>query len=65
LNDNSIKEVLLTGPVFSKVSEMSGFKSFTDVKKLKDFLKSHQVSGYHILIKGSRGIALEQIYEQL
>lgn len=65
LNDNNIKEVLLTGPVFSKVSAKSGFKSFTDVKKLKEFLKSHQVNGYHILIKGSRGIALEQIYEQL
>jgi UDP-N-acetylmuramoyl-tripeptide--D-alanyl-D-alanine ligase len=65
LNDNNIKEVLLTGPLFSKVSSESGFRYFPDIKKLKDYLKSEQVSGYHILIKGSRGIALEQIYDIL
>lgn len=65
LNDNNIKDVLLTGPVFSKLSAKSGFKSFADVKKLMEYLKSKQVKGYHILIKGSRGIALEQIYELL
>ena len=65
LNDNNIKEVLLTGPLFSKVSSESGFRSFPDIRKLKDYLKSEQVSGYHILIKGSRGIALEQIYDLL
>ena len=65
LNDSNIKKVLLTGPVFSKVSSESGFRSFSDIRKLKDFLKSEQVSEYHILIKGSRGIALEQIYALL
>jgi len=65
LNDSNIKKVLLTGPVFSKVSSESGFRSFPDISKLRDFLKSEQVSGYHILIKGSRGIALEQIYTLL
>jgi UDP-N-acetylmuramoyl-tripeptide--D-alanyl-D-alanine ligase len=65
LNDNNIKEVFLAGPLFSKVSSRSGFKSFADVKKLKEYLRSNQVNGYYILIKGSRGTALEQIYELL
>jgi UDP-N-acetylmuramoyl-tripeptide--D-alanyl-D-alanine ligase len=65
LTDNNIMEALLTGPLFSKVSAKSGFRSFPDVKKLKEYLKSEQVNGYHILIKGSRGIALEQIYDLL
>jgi UDP-N-acetylmuramoyl-tripeptide--D-alanyl-D-alanine ligase len=65
LNNNNIKEVLLTGPLFSKLSAKSGFKAFTDVKKLLEYLRSKQVKGYHILIKGSRGIALEQTYELL
>jgi UDP-N-acetylmuramoyl-tripeptide--D-alanyl-D-alanine ligase len=65
LIDNNIKEALLTGPLFSKVSAKSGFRSFPDVRKLKEYLKSAKVNGYHILIKGSRGIALEQIYELL
>jgi UDP-N-acetylmuramoyl-tripeptide--D-alanyl-D-alanine ligase len=65
LIDNNIKEALLTGPLFSKVSAKSDFRSFPDVRKLKEYLKSAKVNGYHILIKGSRGIALEQIYELL
>jgi UDP-N-acetylmuramoyl-tripeptide--D-alanyl-D-alanine ligase len=65
LNNNNIREVLLIGPVFSKQSAISGFRSFPDIEGLKDYLRSEQVTGYHILIKGSRGIALEQIYELL
>ena len=65
LTDNNIKKALLTGPLFSKVSAKSGFRSFPDVRKLKEYLKSEKVNGYYILIKGSRGIALEQIYELL
>ncbi|MGD0341449.1 MAG: cyanophycin synthetase, partial [Bacteroidales bacterium] len=65
LNDNNMKEALLTGHFFSKLSAKSGFKSFPDIERLKDYLKSEPVSGYHILVKGSRGIALEQIYELL
>jgi UDP-N-acetylmuramoyl-tripeptide--D-alanyl-D-alanine ligase len=65
LNDNNIREVLLTGPMFSKVAAKSGFKSFANGKKLKEYLESQKIKGFHILIKGSRGIALEQVYELL
>lgn len=65
LTDHNLQNVYLTGTVFSKVSAGFRFKIFRDVARLKEFLKSKPVKGYHILIKGSRGMALEQIYELL
>lgn len=65
LKDNKLKNVFLAGPVFTKVSSGSAFKSFPDTAKLKEFLTNEPLTGYHILIKGSRGMALEQIYDLL
>jgi UDP-N-acetylmuramoyl-tripeptide--D-alanyl-D-alanine ligase len=65
LTDNNLKNVFLAGPVFSKVSAGFRFKTFPDTGKLKDFLKSKPVRGSYILIKGSRGMALEQVYDLL
>jgi UDP-N-acetylmuramoyl-tripeptide--D-alanyl-D-alanine ligase len=65
LNDNNLRNVLLTGPIFSKVSAGFRFKIFRDVNRLKEFLKTKPLKGNHILIKGSRGMALEHIYELL
>jgi UDP-N-acetylmuramoyl-tripeptide--D-alanyl-D-alanine ligase len=65
LSDNNIRNVYLTGPVFSKVSAGFRFKIFRDVDRLKEFLKSKPLKGNHILIKGSRGMAMEQIYDLL
>lgn len=65
LNDNNLRNVILTGPMFSKVSAGFRFRVFPGVTKLKEYLKSKPVKDNHILIKGSRGMALEQIYEYL
>jgi len=65
LSDNNLRNVILAGPIFSKVSAGFRFKTFPDVKKLKEFLKSKPLKGYHILVKGSRGMALEQVYDLL
>jgi UDP-N-acetylmuramoyl-tripeptide--D-alanyl-D-alanine ligase len=65
LADNNIKNVLLAGPIFSKVSAGFRFKTFPDTGKLKDFLKSKPIKESFILVKGSRGMALEQIYDLL
>jgi UDP-N-acetylmuramyl pentapeptide synthase len=43
----------------------SGFVSFPDVNKLREFLISEPIKGRTILIKGSRGIGLEKIYDLL
>jgi UDP-N-acetylmuramoyl-tripeptide--D-alanyl-D-alanine ligase len=58
-------KVFLVGPVFKKISANSGFKAFYSVDELKDFLKHTPVKGNTILIKGSRGIGLEKVYDLL
>ena len=65
LQSHFAETVLLVGPVFQKLSSKSGFKSFDHVDKLIEFLKNESLSGKTILIKGSRGIRLEKIYEFL
>lgn len=59
------EEVFLAGPVFSKFAPDFGFISFPDVGRLYDHLKEKPLKGYTILIKGSRGMTLEKIYELL
>ena len=65
LQSKIAEEVYLVGPVFQKLSSESGFKTFSNVDKLIEFLKGHPLTGRTILIKGSRGIRLEKIYELL
>jgi UDP-N-acetylmuramoyl-tripeptide--D-alanyl-D-alanine ligase len=65
LSDHNLQDVMLVGPVFCKVSAGFRFKTFRDTERLKEFLKSKPLKGYHILIKGSRGIALEKLYDLL
>jgi len=59
------EKVLLVGSTFKKISAGFGFKSFQDLDKLRDYLKSEPFKGTLILIKGSRRMALEKIYELL
>ncbi|MBP1665446.1 MAG: UDP-N-acetylmuramoylalanyl-D-glutamate--2,6-diaminopimelate ligase [Bacteroidetes bacterium] len=65
LTDHNLQNVMLAGPVFAKVSAGFRFKTFSTVSRLKEYLRLKPVKGYHILIKGSRGMALEQIYDML
>jgi UDP-N-acetylmuramoyl-tripeptide--D-alanyl-D-alanine ligase len=65
LQSHKVEKALLVGSVFQKISSKSGFKTFSDVNKLRDFLKSEIVKGNAILIKGSRRIGLEKIYDLL
>lgn len=59
------EKVFLVGPVFQKISAKSGIKAFDNVDKLIEFLKDEPLKGKTILIKGSRGIKLEKIYDLL
>ena len=65
LSDNNLKNIMLAGPIFHKVSAGFRFKTFTSVSRLREYLKTKPLKGNHILIKGSRGMALEQIYDLL
>jgi UDP-N-acetylmuramoyl-tripeptide--D-alanyl-D-alanine ligase len=65
LQSQIAEKILLVGPVFQKISLKSGFKAFDNVDKLIEFLKTEPLKGNTILIKGSRGIRLEKIYDLL
>jgi UDP-N-acetylmuramoyl-tripeptide--D-alanyl-D-alanine ligase len=59
------REVLLAGKIFKKVCDKQGFKTFPDAGALMDHLRGNPVKGYTILVKGSRGIGLEKVYDLL
>lgn len=59
------EKVILVGKNFIQAAAGSGFLVFEDLNGLTEYLVSQPISGSHILIKGSRGIALERIYDFL
>jgi UDP-N-acetylmuramoyl-tripeptide--D-alanyl-D-alanine ligase len=59
------EKALLVGKTFINVSAKSGFEQFPDVNALAEYLKKEPLTGKTILIKGSRGIGLERIYDLL
>jgi UDP-N-acetylmuramoyl-tripeptide--D-alanyl-D-alanine ligase len=61
---NPVK-VLLVGKTFMTVSANSGFELFPDVNALSEYLKREPLNGKTILIKGSRGMGLERVYNLL
>lgn len=65
LKIQGVKDVFLVGPIFSSYSKEFDYKAFPDVASLTEYIKSHPVKGSHVLVKGSRGLALERIYEML
>jgi UDP-N-acetylmuramoyl-tripeptide--D-alanyl-D-alanine ligase len=59
------REVLLAGKIFQKVCRERNVKAFPDTGTLMDHLRNNPVKGYTILVKGSRGIGLEKVYDLL
>ena len=59
------EKVFLVGEQFQKVSSGSGYQSFHDVAELREYIKKEPLKGSLILIKGSRGMTLEKIYDLL
>ena len=57
--------VYLVGSEFAKTIRSSKFKHFDSTKSLMDFLVDHSIKDALVLIKGSRGIALEQVLAHL
>lgn len=63
LKELKIDKVLLCGDEFAKTN--NSFDTFTNQKALTDYLSSHPLEGFQILIKGSHSMGLEKIAEQL
>jgi len=58
-------EVYLIGPIFKSVNNNSTYLTFENTEEFKKYLMSHPIKDSFILLKGSRGVKLENICDQL
>jgi UDP-N-acetylmuramoyl-tripeptide--D-alanyl-D-alanine ligase len=65
LQQRPFQQVLLVGSDFGKTNMPSSFKHFENAKQAGEFLKRKQLEEAHILIKGSRGMQMEQLLDYL
>ena len=63
LKKSELKNVFLVGNEFKKAD--SGFMHFDNTDMLNEYLTQNPLSGYTVLIKGSRGIKLENVVNSL
>ncbi|MDL2266179.1 UDP-N-acetylmuramoyl-tripeptide--D-alanyl-D-alanine ligase [Parabacteroides sp. OttesenSCG-928-G07] len=63
LKEAGFDKVYLCGEHFSKNGKP--FTTYPTTDALLEELKEHPINGYHILIKGSRGMALERVIDLL
>ena len=54
-------EIITVGKYFKKVNE--NFESYENSEELSQVLKDRKIESKNILLKGSRGIALEKVLE--
>ncbi|MHB8261325.1 MAG: UDP-N-acetylmuramoyl-tripeptide--D-alanyl-D-alanine ligase [Bacteroidia bacterium] len=62
LHERQLNDYILVGAIFSSIQKE---KSFTTAKQAQAFLQAHPMKNKTILIKGSRGIALEEVVKAL
>ncbi|MBX2929217.1 MAG: UDP-N-acetylmuramoyl-tripeptide--D-alanyl-D-alanine ligase [Saprospiraceae bacterium] len=53
--------VILTGPLFADAAQQVGLLHFPNVELLSEWLQTQAFEGVHFLIKGSRGMKMEQL----
>ncbi|HSO77202.1 MAG TPA: hypothetical protein VLQ76_01425, partial [Bacteroidales bacterium] len=58
-------EVLLVGPVFLSLAKGKKIKTFSSSVEAREWLSKENLSGYTVLVKGSRGMMLEKVYDAL
>jgi UDP-N-acetylmuramoyl-tripeptide--D-alanyl-D-alanine ligase len=59
------EKIFLVGSEFKKIPGDKGFSLYNDVGELREHLKNEPITGSLILIKGSRGMTLEKVYDLL
>jgi UDP-N-acetylmuramoyl-tripeptide--D-alanyl-D-alanine ligase len=62
LESCGIKEIWLIGPEFSRAAQGTPFRRFSDTKEAGNYLQQHPIEAATILLKGSRGFKLEQLF---
>jgi len=63
LKEDNFEKVLLCGEHYGKAG--NEFSHFNTTEELLEFLRQNPLQGYHILVKGSRSMALEKVLEVL
>ena len=64
IKESNIQDTILVGPLFGTTNAES-FKCFDNTDSVKKHLAKQAIQDHTILIKGSRGIALEQLLDLL
>ncbi len=64
LDELNFGKVILVGEAFKKIVS-SKYETFVNVDELCHHLENNKIKGFDILIKGSRGIKLEKVLNQL
>jgi UDP-N-acetylmuramoyl-tripeptide--D-alanyl-D-alanine ligase len=64
IREKGFSDVILVGPEFQSVRD-ANLVTFPDISSATVWLRQHPVSGFTILVKGSRGIKMEKIMEAL
>ena len=64
IEESNFEKVILVGPDFTEVAH-SIFTCFRTSEEARDWLKTQNISGFTILVKGSRGIKMETVLEEL
>jgi UDP-N-acetylmuramoyl-tripeptide--D-alanyl-D-alanine ligase len=65
LDEETIEKVIVVGKIYNSIEVPSQFVQFENVNKLKIWIEHNPIENSNILIKGSRGIGLEKVIEQL
>jgi UDP-N-acetylmuramoyl-tripeptide--D-alanyl-D-alanine ligase len=65
IQDRNLQNVFLVGDIFTEVNSYKQFKTFKSTAELIAELEKIELLDQYILIKGSRGIRLEQVIEKL
>lgn len=58
-------DVLLVGPVFISLAKGEKAKTFISSGEAREWLRKENLTGYTVLVKGSRGMMLEKVYDAL
>lgn len=54
-------QIVLTGPFFTDAAQQLGLLHFPNIEMLSEWLRTQTFEGVHFLIKGSRGMKMEQL----
>ena len=62
VKEKNFDQVILVGQLFSRYKHMIDCHHFNDVSQLKQFLNKNDYRDHYFLVKGSRGMALENAF---